>query len=700
VISPPAQDRSNTMAVIHGTDGDDFAYGWFDGTAEDDDIRGNDGNDVLFGRGGDDELRGQFGDDLLFGDAGADELHGGENNDRLIGGNIGDDGARDVLLGGNGDDTLYYSGEDEYDGGSGFDTFAADGPIHASTLWGMPDIISGPRGLYPDEPTLVEPLGPEGLRMDLERGVVEQRGTGAATEDFYVPGVLGIGAGDAEFISIERYELTDFGDYFAADDSADEIVAFDGDDIIEGRGGADHIDGGGGSDTIEYGGARAAVDVDLTRGTGLRDDAEGDVYVGIENIRGSGFGDMLAGDREDNRILGRDGDDVLAGRGGADLLDGGAGIDTADYSASPGFVIVQLAIETQVNSDAGGDAVGDRLRSVENVTGSAFGDIIFGNSRANTLDGGRGPDEIDGGFGNDILIGGQGTDTVSFRDWNDGYYSPLLETIRIELGPVNAEGFATRTVVNFRTGEISVAETDILSGFENVIGSDRFETIVGNSARNILEGEGGNDVLQGNTGGDTLNGGAGTDTASYESNPARVIAVLGQNGANGVAQEFGTLPGQPPGVQSIVSVDTLSGIESLRGSSFNDTLIGNEQVNRLEGGPGADVLAGGADADTFVWRNITDTGTVFGSADLVTDFNPAQGDRLDLSGIDANVFAGGNQTFSFIGQDGFSGTPGEINFVHVGNDTIIQMQTGVDADVEGVIRIAGIVTPQVSWFVL
>jgi RTX calcium-binding nonapeptide repeat (4 copies) len=50
-------------------------------------------------------------------------------------------------------------------------------------------------------------------------------------------------------------------------------------------------------------------------------------------------------------------------------------------------------------------------------------------------------------------------------------------------------------------------------------------------------------------------------------------------------------------------------------------------------------------------------------------------------------------------RTGSRGTPGEINFVHAGK-TIIQMQTGLDADIEGIIRIAGIVTPQASWFVL
>ena len=79
---------------------------------------------------------------------------------------------------------------------------------------------------------------------------------------------------------------------------------------------------------------------------------------------------------------------------------------------------------------------------------------------------------------------------------------------------------------------------------------------------------------------------------------------------------------------------------------------------------------------------------------------PLEGDRLDLVGIDADVYAANNQEFRFIGAAAFSGTPGEINYVHHNGETIIQMQTGTSIDVDGMIRIAGIVTPDASWFVL
>jgi serralysin len=87
--------------------------------------------------------------------------------------------------------------------------------------------------------------------------------------------------------------------------------------------------------------------------------------------------------------------------------------------------------------------------------------------------------------------------------------------------------------------------------------------------------------------------------------------------------------------------------------------------------------------------------------DLITDFNFAgQLDRIDLSGVDANAYAAGDQAFTFIGTSAFSGNPGEINYYHSGGETIIQMQTGTGVDIEGGIRLSGIHTPDASWFVL
>ncbi len=56
--------------------------------------------------------------------------------------------------------------------------------------------------------------------------------------------------------------------------------------------------------------------------------AAGDVYVGIENLQGSLFNDILGGDNNANTLGGLAGNDAMDGRGGNDTLGGEAGNDT------------------------------------------------------------------------------------------------------------------------------------------------------------------------------------------------------------------------------------------------------------------------------------------------------------------------------------------------------------------------------------
>jgi hypothetical protein len=96
--------------------------------------------------------------------------------------------------------------------------------------------------------------------------------------------------------------------------------------------------------------------------------------------------DILFGQDGNDSVSGGAGNDTLNGGAGNDTLDGGAGIDTASYADSPAAVAVNLA--TGIGS--GGDAAGDHLVSIENITGSNFNDALTGNAGNNVLNGGDG----------------------------------------------------------------------------------------------------------------------------------------------------------------------------------------------------------------------------------------------------------------------------------------------------------------------
>ncbi|MGB3277870.1 MAG: Hint domain-containing protein, partial [Pseudorhodobacter sp.] len=110
-----------------------------------------------------------------------------------------------------------------------------------------------------------------------------------------------------------------------------------------------------------------------------------------------------------------DGNDTILGGVGADIINGGAGIDTVDYTASSAAVNVNLAAGTA----SGGDAAGDVISNVENLTGSSFNDSLTGNTGANQLLGGAGNDSLFGGAGNDTIDGGAGTDSIRGGTGND-----------------------------------------------------------------------------------------------------------------------------------------------------------------------------------------------------------------------------------------------------------------------------------------
>jgi Ca2+-binding RTX toxin-like protein len=85
----------------------------------------------------------------------------------------------------------------------------------------------------------------------------------------------------------------------------------------------------------------------------------------------------------------------------------------------------------------------------------------------------------------------------------------------------------------------------------------------------------------------------------------------------------------------------------LIGEDGNDTLAGNNGDDVLIGGKGADRLKGAGGADRFVFEEISDLSATRGTSDQILDFSAGQGDRIDLSGLDANLLIEGDQAFTF-----------------------------------------------------
>jgi Ca2+-binding RTX toxin-like protein len=140
---------------------------------------------------------------------------------------------------------------------------------------------------------------------------------------------------------------------------------------------------------------------------------------GNDILHGHGGNDTLIGGIGNDQLFGDQGNDFLRGGAGADQLNGGEGTDTADYSNSATGVTVNL----DQGTGSGGDAQGDTFSNVENITGSAFNDVIQGAQLPylQILRGGAGDDHIASapddrsqvpGFPSSIMVGGAGADDL------------------------------------------------------------------------------------------------------------------------------------------------------------------------------------------------------------------------------------------------------------------------------------------------
>jgi serralysin len=136
-------------------------------------------------------------------------------------------------------------------------------------------------------------------------------------------------------------------------------------------------------------------------------------------------------------------------------------------------------------------------------------------------------------------------------------------------------------------------------------------------------------------------------------------------------------------------------IENATSGAGNDILVGNDAANRLSagagndtlsggggndvlvGGAGKDVLTGGAGEDLFLFTALTDSANG-ADRDVIADF--AEGDLIDLSGLGATSFIGGNV---------FSGRAGEVRAIQITDQTIVEFDKDGDGRSDFQIELTG-----------
>jgi len=541
----------------------------------------------VIGSSAGDKLTSGADSNLLSGGAGNDTLTSGAGNDTLSGG-FGDDR---ILMGAN------LNGLDKIDGGDGDDTVVLDGnygalvALSAASLANVETLELTAGNDY--RLSLNTGSGPFSLTVD---------GGGLGANSLFISA-----AGTAGMVAIGAA-------------AADTMTGGSGGDVLRGGAGADVLNGGGGSDTADYSGS-TAVTINLALATAQVSggDASGDKLTSIENAIGSNGGDSIKGTSGINQLDGSGGDDTLAGGGGADYLVGGVGNDTADYSTSTAGVTIDLL---KNSNNAGGDAKGDVLIGIENVTGSAFNDTFVADGNANTF------------------IGGKGVDTIVYKDSQAG--------IAIDLTGAKAG-----------TGDLAAG--DMLTDIENAVGSAFDDNITGNASSNLILGGGGADTITAGAGGnDTLKGDFDYDVFNFGAdftaadqidggtgipNPAldeHDVVVLDGDYSAGVkfaattmvrVEEIQLTAGNDYSLTLNDATNTNFLTVNAGGLGAGDTLFLNgaaetsSKLTAISGG-GADTMIGGKGIDTIDYRSSASGVTVDLSNNANNKGGDAAGDQL------------------------------------------------------------------------
>jgi Ca2+-binding RTX toxin-like protein len=281
--------------------------------------------------------------------------------------------------------------------------------------------------------------------------------------------------------------------------------------------------------------------------------------------------------------------------------------------------------------------------------GTPFSDNLLGGSRNDNLLGRKGDDNLFGDKGNDNLYGDEGNDNLFGGNGND-----------------------------------------------NLFGGNGNDNLFGGSGNDNLFGEKGDDIIFGNAGNDIISGGDGIDTLDY-TGLGQVITLFADRTEKGGGLGSDR-PSEPPSTEIIIAdpgfinvidisgtdlaslIDlgtekfdifdvpeaiTIKNFVNVIGSNQNDTIIGNELNNVINGFGGRDTLSGGAAQDTFV---LGENGNVLyrnsGIEDLaiIKDF---------VSGEDKIQLAGNRSDYSFFNQ-------GSSNFIALVGNGNGQFNFGTD----------------------
>jgi len=445
--------------ILVGGEADDYLFGG----GRSDRMIGNDGKDKLFGGGGSDKLDGGAGDDLMFGDAGK------AGKADLTNFKLAEDVAGKVT----------FIGESAgYLNALGYYKIAADGTIYdvdvlfanASLKGSGGDLVSG-KGSVDLGLKAGERVGffivPDGYsQKGMANLLSDQKGSWKFVDAKGNPGSVE-GGTELKLVHVAHNgKQTDIKSaygtsvFHSVDDGSKGLNADKMNHVVA------EVDTATGRLTIGFEDLKGGGDKDF-------DDSVFTIDIGTTNAAlAPKVASKAPSDDKHDLMMGGAGNDKMFGMSGNDTLNGGDGDDKL-WGNSGDDVLVGGDGNDELHGGSGNDRLSD----------GAGDDIVNGNT---------GDDYVEAGEGNDVYNGGAGFDTIDFSGAQHG--------MTIDLSKKSASGMGT----------------DVVSGFEKVIGSAFADDIKGSKAVDHLAGGAGDDVIRGMGGADVLTGGEGKDTFQWQ----------------------------------------------------------------------------------------------------------------------------------------------------------------------------------------
>jgi Ca2+-binding RTX toxin-like protein len=701
------------------------------GNALDNVLTGNSGNNTLTGRGG---------DDTLIGNAGSDTLNGGGNNDRLVGGD-GDD-ALDGQ-GGTGDVAVFAGAAGNYT----FDV-SAGGLASVTDIVdsGGTDTLAGIERLeFGDEVSMAIVVDAPGLDSSIlaaEASIIlggdgndEIRGSDGND-------VIVGGAGDDNLFGTDVPE----GDNATTGPTDDDTFIWnvgDGSDTI--HGGFESINGdtlviNGNAESETY---RIYTVEEATARIGFAEqDAGGDFEPEIVVTRQSAGGEetVIAVLVEIEEIVVNGTNVAGNGQSGGDTFEIYGDFDTTTSLRPNTITFLGTTGDDEVNissltsahrivfkTKGGNDTIVGTLRPQDVIVlpdGTTIDDydIVENLNGTTSLHSGNHVITFASAGGMPKFSSGEEEEEEDEEDGHDGHTPPTSnddqdeeeehpiddeddegghgscgtddedETGNPVTPPAATSGIVGTDQADALTGTADGETIMGLGGRDVIFAGSGDDNVLGGGGRDMLYGDAGNDRILAGGGDDLVTGGAGRDTIFGEGGDDIIVAQSGDgddayygdgmSGGSGndtldmsaigsdVTADLGTgFMGHGSASSATSGSDTLWGIENIVTGSGNDTITAGSAVNVMDGGAGNDAFR-------FLSASAADGDTIMG-------FQP--GDKIDLSGMDANWCESGNQSFTLV-SDAFTGARGELLVTHENRDgeeyTVVQgnVSGGSDAD--------------------